>query len=51
MEKFLETYNILRLYHEETEFWTDQWQGKTLFSNQILPKDKGPRPGGFTGKL
>ena len=52
MEKFLETYNFLRLNQEETENLN-----RTITTNKIrsvikiLPRNKSPGPDGFTGEF
>ena len=52
MDKFLETYNLPRLNHEETENLNrpiTSEEIETIIKN--LPKNKSPKPDGFTGKF
>jgi len=52
MDKFLETFNLSRLNHEEIENRTGLIIGKDIESIiKKLPANKSLRPGGFTGKF
>ena len=52
MDKFLETYNLPKLNHEELENLNRQITPSEIETViKKLPKNKSPGPDGFTGKF
>ena len=51
MDKFLETYNLLKLNQEEAENLNRLITSKTDGVIKKLPTHKSPGPDGFTGKF
>ena len=52
MDKFLETYKLPRLNHEEIENWTRPITSKEIESVMLkLPTNKRPGPDGFTSEF